>query len=57
MQARYFFQLLALSALWGMSFIMTRVAAPALGPNVSAGLRMALAALTLSILMRVLKQH
>ena len=55
MQAKYFFQLLALSALWGLSFIMTRIAAPAMGPNVSAGLRMVLAAITLSILMRVLK--
>ena len=55
MQAKYFFQLLALSALWGLSFIMTRIAAPALGPNVSAGLRMVLAAITLNILMRVLK--
>ena len=55
MQAKYFFQLLALSALWGLSFIMTRIAAPALGPNVSAGLRMLLATITLSILMRVLK--
>ena len=55
MQAKYFFQLLALSALWGLSFIMTRIAAPAMGPNVSAGLRMVLATITLSILMRVLK--
>jgi len=39
MKARYFIQLVMLSALWGASFILTRVAAPQLGPNVSAGLR------------------
>ena len=55
MKARHFIQLVLLSALWGASFILTRVAAPQLGPNVSAGLRMLLATLVLAVLMRVLK--
>jgi len=55
MKARYFIQLVMLSALWGASFILTRVSAPQLGPNVSAGLRMLLATIVLGTLMRVLK--
>ncbi len=55
MKARYFIQLLMLSALWGASFILTRVAAPQLGPNVSAGLRMLLATAVLAAIMRALK--
>ena len=55
MKARYFIQLVMLSALWGASFILTRVAAPQLGPNVSAGLRMLLATLVLGAIMRALK--
>jgi drug/metabolite transporter (DMT)-like permease len=48
---KYFFQLLALSALWGASFMLTRLAAPALGPNLAAGLRMAMATGVLSLIM------
>jgi drug/metabolite transporter (DMT)-like permease len=55
MKARYFIQLVMLSALWGASFILTRVAAPQLGPNVSAGLRMLLATVVLAAIMRALK--
>ena len=55
MQARYFVQLLMLSALWGASFILTRVSAPQLGPNVSAALRMVLATIVLGVIMRALK--
>ena len=51
MKAKYFFQLVALSALWGASFMLTRVAAPALGPNLAAGLRMVLATCMLSLIM------
>ncbi len=51
MKAKYFFQLVALSALWGASFMLTRMAAPALGPNLAAGLRMLLATCMLSLIM------
>lgn len=56
MKAKYFFQLIALSALWGATFMMTRISAPALGPNLSAALRMVMATVTLTVLMRSLKQ-
>lgn len=51
MKAKYFFQLVALSALWGASFMLTRIAAPALGPNLAAGLRMVMATAMLSLVM------
>ncbi len=35
-KSRYFLQLVALSALWGSSFMLTRFAAPVLGPNMPA---------------------
>jgi drug/metabolite transporter (DMT)-like permease len=54
-KAKYFFQLVALSALWGASFMLTRIAAPALGPNLAAGLRMAMATAMLSLIMWKLK--
>ena len=50
-KAKYFFQLVALSALWGASFMLTRIAAPVMGPNLAACLRMALASYMLSLLM------
>ncbi len=56
MKAKYFFQLVALSGLWGMSFMLTRISAPALGPNLSAAMRMLMATLTLASIMRALKQ-
>jgi drug/metabolite transporter (DMT)-like permease len=54
-KAKYFFQLVALSALWGASFMLTRIAAPALGPNLAACLRMVLATAMLSLIMWKLK--
>jgi drug/metabolite transporter (DMT)-like permease len=50
-KSKYFFQLVALSALWGASFMLTRIAAPALGPNLAAGLRMVMATAMLSLIM------
>lgn len=55
MKTRHFFQLIVLSALWGGSFLFLRVASPALGPWVLAGLRVALATLTLAVVMRALR--
>jgi drug/metabolite transporter (DMT)-like permease len=56
-KSRYFFQLVALSALWGSSFMLTRFAAPILGPNMLAALRMGFATLALACIMRALKQR
>nr|WP_315247575.1 DMT family transporter [uncultured Albidiferax sp.] len=56
MQTKYFVQLVALSALWGSSFMLTRLAVPTLGPNLVAGLRMAMATLVLGAIMRVARQ-
>jgi drug/metabolite transporter (DMT)-like permease len=55
MKARHFLQLIAMSALWGASFPFLRIASPQLGPWGTAGLRCILAAITLSVLMRVLR--
>jgi drug/metabolite transporter (DMT)-like permease len=54
-KSKFFFQLVALSALWGASFMLTRIAAPALGPNLAAGLRMVMATAMLSLIMWRLK--
>ena len=56
MQTRHFLQLILLSALWGASFPMIRIASPAFGPWGLAGLRCALAAVVLALLMQGLKQ-
>ncbi len=56
MKTRHFAQLLALSALWGASFMLIRIASPVLGPNVLALLRVGAATATLAILMRAM-QH
>lgn len=56
MQARHFFQLIFLSAVWGGSFPLIRIASPAFGPLLLAGVRCALAALVLALLMRMLRQ-
>jgi drug/metabolite transporter (DMT)-like permease len=50
-------QLISLSALWGASFLFIRIASPLLGPPVLAGLRIGLATITLSIIMRALRQR
>lgn len=57
MQTRHFLQLILLSALWGGSFPLIRIAAPALGPLGLAGIRCVLAAIVLAVLMRVLRQR
>jgi len=54
-KTRYFVQLVGLSALWGASFLFLRIASPVLGPLVMAGGRMALAALTLVVIMRLMR--
>ena len=54
MQTRHFLQLIALSALWGASFPLLRIASPALGPWVVAGLRCVLAAVVLTLLLNQL---
>jgi drug/metabolite transporter (DMT)-like permease len=56
MQTRHFVQLIFMSALWGASFPLIRIAGPAFGPWGLAGLRCALAAIVLAVLMRVLRQ-
>ena len=56
MQTKHFGQLVALSALWGASFMLIRVASPVMGPTVLALLRVGAATVTLGILMRVV-QH
>jgi drug/metabolite transporter (DMT)-like permease len=55
MKTKHFGQLVALSALWGASFMLIRIASPVLGPNVLALLRVGAATITLGILMRVVR--
>lgn len=57
MKTRHFLQIVALSALWGASFPLIRIAAPAFGPLGLAAVRCLLAALVLAILMRALRQR
>ena len=57
MKPGHFLQLLALSALWGATFPMMRVAAPLLGPGVFALGRITMATLTLAIIMRAMGQR
>ena len=57
MQTRHFLQLIFLSALWGGSFPLIRIASPAFGPLGLAGIRCAFAAVVLVVLMRVLRQR
>lgn len=52
-----FVQLVALSALWGASFLFIRIASPQLGPTVLAGGRVAMATLALTALMLIFKQR
>ncbi len=56
-KTKYFAQLVALSALWGASFMLIRIASPVLGPNVLAALRIGMATLTLAVLMRAMRQR
>jgi drug/metabolite transporter (DMT)-like permease len=55
LKTKYYLQLVALSALWGASFLLIRIASPLLGPDVLAALRIAMASVTLTLLMRVMK--
>ncbi len=55
MKTSHFLQLIAMSALWGASFPFIRLAAPAFGAWGTAGIRCALAAVTLAVLMRMLR--
>ncbi len=57
MKIKYFLQLIALSALWGASFMLLRIASPVLGPYVLTALRLGLAALTLALIMRLMHHH
>ena len=56
MKNRHFLQLISLSALWGASFPLLRIASPLLGPWVVAGMRCLLAAIVLSMLMFALRE-
>ena len=56
-KTKYALQLIALSALWGASFMLIRIASPLLGPNVLAALRIGVATLTLAVLMRAMRHH
>ena len=56
MHQRHFLQLVFLSAVWGGSFPLIRIAAPAFGPLLMACVRCALAAVVLAVLMRLLRQ-
>src|SRR5688572_9315311 len=56
MHTRHFVQLILMSALWGASFPLIRIASPAFGPWGLAGFRCALAAIVLAMLMRALRQ-
>ncbi len=53
MRSRHFLQIILLSAIWGGSFVLLRIATPALGPWGLAGLRCVLAAAVLAFLMKV----
>jgi drug/metabolite transporter (DMT)-like permease len=57
MPLKILLQLIALSGLWGASFLFIRIASPVLGPAVLAGLRVGLATITLAIIMRALRQR
>jgi drug/metabolite transporter (DMT)-like permease len=57
MHSRHFAQLVLLSAVWGASFPLIRIAAPAFGPVAMAGIRCALAAVVLALLMRLTRQQ
>ncbi len=56
MKTKYFAQLVGLSALWGASFMLIRIASPVLGPNVLAATRIGMATLTLAVFMRAMRQ-
>jgi drug/metabolite transporter (DMT)-like permease len=51
----YLLQLVGLSALWGASFMLLRMASPVLGPYVLTSLRLGLATATLIVIMRLMR--
>ena len=57
MKNKYFAQLTGLSAIWGASYLFTRMATPDLGPSLTAGSRVGLGAITLGLIMRFLKHR
>jgi drug/metabolite transporter (DMT)-like permease len=57
MRTRHFLQLILLSALWGASFPLIRIASPAFGPVGLAGFRCVLATFVLALLMRALRER
>lgn len=56
MRTRHFVQLIFMSALWGASFPLVRIASPAFGPWGLAGMRCVLATIVLAVLMRGLRE-
>ena len=52
MKPKYFLQLICLSALWGSSFMLLRIATPVMGPAVLCAIRIGLATVTLALIMR-----
>lgn len=56
MRTRHFTQLVGMSALWGASFPLVRIASPVLGPWAVAAARCVLASLVLGFLMVALRQ-
>lgn len=57
MRTRHFAQIVALSALWGASFLFIRIAAPVFGPFVMSQLRVVLASVVLLVLLRAAGQR
>ncbi len=57
MKTRYFLQLLMLSALWGTSFVLIRITAPIMGPNMVALLRVAFATVTLCVILAFARER
>jgi drug/metabolite transporter (DMT)-like permease len=55
LKLKYLLQLVGLSALWGGSFMLLRVASPVLGPYVLTTLRLGLASVTLFVIMRLMR--
>jgi drug/metabolite transporter (DMT)-like permease len=57
MRTQHFLQLILMSALWGASFPLIRIASPAFGPWGLAGIRCVLAAMVLALLIRTLRER
>jgi drug/metabolite transporter (DMT)-like permease len=55
--SRHLLQLVGLSALWGSSFVMLRIASPVLGPVMLTSVRLMAATATLVLLMHFLRHH